>query len=227
MRPFLFLFLLVFSAAAEDAPRWNITAECQMVTLPQKLVLPLLADLNDEKKIEAAFSKIQELITKGDAQLVANIVARGRDDQTVFSESVEELRYATEFDPPQVPPNAPENVEVLKAWPVIGITPTSFDSRKVGALIELKAIVRKEGNAIDIETTPQHVRFLRWAKTDAGRLADGKSLFVEQPIFHTTKSTSTLTIRNGQRVLLGVHKLPEPAGTFEFFLLKVSATPAP
>jgi hypothetical protein len=229
----LLFFLPVLSIAlvslAEEpgARRWNITAECQMVTLSQKLALPLVSELNDETKIEAAFARLQELIGKGDAQLVANIVAKARDGEKIISENVEELRYATQFNPPQVPEKAPENLEVLKAWPVVGITPTAFDTRHVGAVLELEVTVAGEAKAIHIAANPMHVRFLRWSKTDAGALADGKHLFVEQPIFHLVKSMSSLTVRNGQRVLLGVHKLPEPAETMELFLLKVSAAPAP
>jgi hypothetical protein len=63
-------------------------------------------------------------------------------------------------------------------------------------------------------------------KTDAGRLANGERLAVEQPIFHTIKNTSSLVLKNGQRVLFGFHKLVEPADSIEMFLLRAVATPA-
>ena len=60
------LFLLAIggvirsSAGEEERPRWNITAECQMVTLPQKSALALLPELMDESTIETGFLKVQK-----------------------------------------------------------------------------------------------------------------------------------------------------------------------
>lgn len=48
-----------------------------MVTLPQKTALPLIAELNDEAKVEAAWTRVQEMIAKGEATLVANLIAKG------------------------------------------------------------------------------------------------------------------------------------------------------
>ena len=45
-----------------------------MVVLSQKAGLALLPDLLEETKLEAAFLKLQEMIAKGDAQLVSTLV---------------------------------------------------------------------------------------------------------------------------------------------------------
>jgi hypothetical protein len=205
--------------------KWNVTAECQMIVLPQKVALPLLPELLDEAKIEGAFAKLQELIASGTAQLAANLLLKSRDGEKAVAESIEELRYGTEFDPPQLPQNAPNDPAILKHWPVAGVTPTAFETRNVGATLEIEVNVAKEGALLDVAVIPLHVRFLRWAKTDAGRLANGERLAVEQPIFHTMKNISSLSLRNGQRVLLGVHKLTEPADTLELFILRVTVAP--
>ena len=214
-------------AAPAKSAKWNLTAECQMIVLPQKLALPLLPELLDETKIDAAFAKLQELIASGTAQLAANLVVKMRDGQRSVAESIEEMRYGTEFDPPQLPQNAPNDPAILKHWPITGITPTAFETRNIGATLEVEIAANESGRLMSVSAIPQHVRFLRWAKTDAGKLANGERLLVEQPIFHTMKNTTQLTLGNGQRVLLGIHKLTEPADTLELFILRVSATPAP
>ena len=218
---------LAVLCAAEEPRRWNVTAECQMIVLPQKLALPLLPQLNDEATIESAYAQLQEWIAKGDAQLAAHIVAKALDGEKAEAVAVEEFRYATEYDPPHLPTESPVNLEVLKAWPVVGITPTAFETRNIGASLEFECRVQSYRNVILTTCVPQQVRFLRWVKADAGVLPDGKRLFVEQPIFHSVKTTSIVALRNGQRVLLGVHKLPEPADALELFVLKVSAVLAP
>lgn len=206
-----------------------MTAECQMVTLPQKAALALLPELNDEAKIEAAFAKLQGMIERGEATLVANLVAKAKDGEKGYAESVEEFRYATEFDPPQVPTAAiADKPELLKDWPVVGVTPTAFETRNIGAILEIETTWIGDGGVLSVNVAPQHTRFLRWTRFDAGRLANGEHLSVEQPQFSSAKNTCSLLLRNGQRVVIGVHKLADAATeTIEIFLLKVSAVAAP
>jgi len=218
--------VLLTSASADDL-KWNVTSECQMIVLPQKVALSLLPGLKDEAKSEAGMAKVQDLIAKGEATLAAHLIAKSKNNEKVEAETAEELRYATEHNPPQLPVNAPEDIEVLKAWPVVAISPISFETRNVGQKLEADVRVGEDGKVLSVGAVVQHTRFLRWAKTDAGTLANGKQLFVEQPIFHVAKNTCSLTMRNGQWILVGVHKLVEPAETLEIFLLKVSASPAP
>jgi hypothetical protein len=68
---------------------------------------------------------------------------------------------------------------------------------------------------------PKHVRFLRNIKFDAGVLASGDHLNVEQPLFTTLSNTCSLQVRSGQRVLLGIHKVPAEENMMELFFLKI------
>ena len=49
---------------------------------------------------------------------------------------------------------------------------------------------------------------------------------IEQPRFFSTKVSNNLATKNGQRTLIGVHKLAVPEGKMEFFILRAIATPA-
>jgi hypothetical protein len=40
------------------------------------------------------------------------------------------------------------------------------------------------------------------------------------------KESSTFRVRNGERILLGAHKLPAPEKTFELFLFEAKASRA-
>src|SRR5687768_6261445 len=107
-----FFWLLIIASGiptlicAQDAPEklsWQVMAECQMVVLPQKAALPLIHELNDESKIDAAFARIQEMITREEATLVANLVVKGRAGEMLRSDSIEEIRYPTDYNPPDLP----------------------------------------------------------------------------------------------------------------------------
>jgi hypothetical protein len=91
-------------------------------------------------------------------------------------------------------------------------------------MLTLKVSVSGDGKWVDGTAAPEHVRLLRWDKFDAGKLASGDSLTVQQPHFHSMKNTLSLRLKNGQKTLLGAHKVPNAENTFEFFLLRISAT---
>ena len=113
-----------WSQNAEVRPRWEVIAECQMVALPEKLALPLIPDLRDETRIDVAFATLQQMMTRGEATLVANLLARGAGDATLTAESVEEYRYPASFAPPQVREEQPP--EELKELADRGAEPDVF-----------------------------------------------------------------------------------------------------
>lgn len=218
---------------ADDAPKppdakWTIIVECQMVVLPQKLAWPLLPDLNDDEKVDAAWTKLQQMIEHGQATLVANLSVRGDAGRRMVAEEIRELRYPTEFTPPQLPQTIPDQhgAEAIKNWPIVGATPTAFETRNVGATLELESKVSDDGQWIALQAVPQHVRFLRFEKFDCGVLRAGQHTNLEQPLFSTVKDTLTLHVRSGQRVLVGLHKVPEEGTTMELFFLRVRTQPA-
>lgn len=212
-------------AAQKPVPEWMVTAECRMIVVKEAAMLALMPELLDDAKIEAASAKLDAMLGKGEAQLAASLLVRTSDGVRGVGATIEEFRYPTEFDPPQVPTELPKEnpLEVLKAWPVVGITPTAFETRNMGPSLEIEAVVRPEGAGISVNAVPQHVRFLRWEKYEAGVLANGKHLTVDQPQFFTTKTFFSFDFRNGQVALVGVHKMIEPAGSYELVLLRVSA----
>jgi hypothetical protein len=208
--------------------RWNVIAECQMIVLPQMAALPLLPDLGDDEKIAAILEKLQQMIVRGEATLAGNLSVRGGAGVHLTAQSVEEVRYATEYTPPQLPTTVPKEkaAEFLKNWPHVGITPTAFETRNVGAMLELTATVSEDGQWLAVETTPKHVRLVRFAKFDAGTLASGGRLSVEQPYFSDLSDHLTMDVRSGQWVLVGQHKVPgEDArvNDMELFFLRVRA----
>ena len=226
--PTLIALGFAVSVLADDAvsqARWSLSAECQMIVLPQKLALPLIAEMNDDAKMEAAWATAQRMIAGGEATLVANLILKGEAGKLLLQSSVEEVRYPTEFDPPHLPQNVPKEkiLEVLKNWPVVGITPTAFETRHVGTTLELNATVSDDGEWISAEVTPQHVRLLRMDKFDAGTMPSGEHLTVEQPQFLSLKNSLKMHLRLGQRTLVGVHKLPGEENKMELFLLRITA----
>jgi hypothetical protein len=101
----------------------------------------------------------------------------------LLAESTLEVRYGVEFTPPQLPESIPKvgAAEFIKNWPIVGVTPTAFETRNFGETLQLTATVSRDGQWISMEVVPMHVRFLRFVKIDAGILPSGAHLSVEQP----------------------------------------------
>jgi type II secretory pathway component GspD/PulD (secretin) len=103
--------------------------------------------------------------------------------------------------------------------------PTAFETRNIGATLEVEPVLGPDGKTIDLNLVPQHVRLLDFPTVAGGRDANGHEWKIEQPRFYTAKTTTSLTVAAGQRVLLAEFRGPEGSDQIEFFILKVEVTP--
>jgi hypothetical protein len=216
----------------KEGPAFTLTAECQIVTLPQKAALKLLPDLLDEHKINTAYDRLQAMLAAGEAELVGNPVVKTQEGVKSESASADEFKYPTEWDPYEMPdpqklPKA-DMVAIIKNWPIVGFQPTAFETRDMGAQLEFTPKSHSLDNRyFEVEVTAKDTRFLGWYHAPAGTTPTGMVLTVDQPHFYSLKSTSTLRLESGQRFLLGVHKVPDDKGLMEIFLLRVTGSKAP
>lgn len=214
--------------AGKQRSAWKVFAECRMAALPQKAAIPLIAEFGEPEKVNDAWDHLERMVDSGAATLEADLIVQGADDEHLISECVEEMKYPSEYNPPPLPQHlslaaAPE---ALKMWPLIGATPTAFETRNVGRRIEFKARVSEDGAWIAISVEATHSRLREQAKFDFVELPGGEKLAIHQPQFNILESKSSFRLRNGEKILLGVHKLAKPEKTFELFVLQVKASRA-
>ena len=207
-------------------PQWNVRVEVLMVAMPQEKALALLPDLRDPAKIEAAVTQILTAIDRKEATLMGYPVVHTLDGERSVAETILEKRYPTEFEPPTTPQNAgqaplPAAATAISDTPI----PTAFETRNVGVTLEVEPHVSASGDWIRIDVVPQRVILLGFDSYDAVKTASGKVVKIDQPQFFTTKTTANLKLRNGQRCLLAVHKLPQPENQIEFYIIQAFATP--
>lgn len=147
--------------------------------------------------------------------------------QRAVIEIIREFRYPTEFDPPQIPQtfSPPTTSSAIGstsassgAFPVTPTTPTAFETRNTGVTLEVEPTVGPDGYTIDLNLVPQVVEFEGFINygspiktvSPASLLAGGGSTSVtltdnviNQPIFSTRKVTTSVSIWDGQTVVLG------------------------
>ena len=221
--------LLFFTPGFANEDPWNVRIEMQIVAIPDEIAVPLVTELMDEKKIESAYAKIQVLLAKGTAKLIGWPIVTTKPGQKAIVEAVDEIRYATEYDPPTVSftPNV-KTSEPVKIEPKADMTlfegiPKTFETRNTGVTLEVEPVLSPDAKMIALSVATQHVRLKGFNKITLEKSATGGKVTVEQPEFDTMKLTTELNLRNGQRILMGVFRVSDPAKHIEFFILKAEA----
>jgi len=149
--------------------------------------------------------------------------------QRAVIEIVREFRYPTQFTEPKVPDiqgrGSSNSTTTTIALPVVGpSTPSNFETRNTGVTLEVEPVVGPDGITIDLNLVPQVVEFegfinygspiktvnpallgfspstLLGMTTEAITLTDN---VINQPIFSTRKVTTSVSVWDGQTVVLG------------------------
>lgn len=149
--------------------------------------------------------------------------------QRAIIEIVREFRYPTEFTPPDVPDisgrGSSNSTTTTISLPVVGpSTPKSFATRNTGVILETEPVVGTDGITIDLNLVPQVTEFegfinygspiktvnpalLGFLGLPTGILANESITLtdnvINQPIFSTRKVTTSVSVWDGQTVVLG------------------------
>jgi general secretion pathway protein D len=144
-------------------------------------------------------------------------------------EIIREFRYPTEFEPPQIPQNFGNGqnngggggagavvVNLPGSFPVTPTTPTAFETRNTGVTLEVEPTVGPDGYTIDLNLVPQVVEFEGFINYGSPITSSGINLLtgaptqtvitpnvINQPIFSTRKVTTSVSVFDGQTVVLG------------------------
>jgi general secretion pathway protein D len=170
---------------------------------------------------------IRALNQKKGVDLLSAPKVTTKSGQRAVIEIVREFRYPTTFTPPQVPSitgggsgNGTVSISV-----VTPTTPQTFETRNTGVTLEVEPVVGPDGVTIDLNLVPQVVEFEGFINygspifginpnggTTVG--SGGITLFtpsqvlltnnvINQPIFSTRKVTTSVSVWDGQTVVLG------------------------
>jgi general secretion pathway protein D len=149
--------------------------------------------------------------------------------QRAVIEIVREFRYPTRFTEPKVPDisgrGSSNSTSTTIALPVVGpSTPTDFETRNTGVTLEVEPVVGPDGITIDLNLVPQVVEFegfinygspintvnpalLGFLGIPTGLVVDKAITLtdnvINQPIFSTRKVTTSVSVWDGQTVVLG------------------------
>jgi hypothetical protein len=220
--PLCAIFLAPISAYPEPpepprpSPKWSVHAEVLMVAMPQEKLLPLLPDLRDPAKIDAAVARILAAVQRKEAILTGYPSVTTSEGRFGEAEATEDKRFYYTFEVL----SAPDSKAVHEPLP-----PPEGESRRVGASFGMTPRVLDRGNLIELQFGAYRCEFLGMKSGSSLAEGGGKILKTLQPDFFRADVHAEMTIPQGQRALIGVHLIRKPENYMEIFVLQAWATP--
>lgn len=178
-----------FVSIPMDSP---VLAEAGLTLDGNKTGLQSLGILNEEH----ANNLLRKLSQQKGVDLMSTPSVTTRSGQKATVEVVREFIYPTEFDPPK---------QATQTEPLIPTTPTAFEMKPVGVRMEVVPTLMDNGS-IDLTVTPEATSFEGFIDygtpiTQAGKVVSENK--IQQPIFHTLKTTASFVMEPGQSVVFG------------------------
>lgn len=186
----------------------------EWIEMPQEKFHELTAEADPENPVPFKSSN-DGALRKELGQLIAN-KAEGvrminstevlaRSGQRAKIESIAEFIYPTEYDPALVEKSVGENKNrVAELYGNRLPTPTSFETRNVGATLEVDPVIGGDDRTIDLNLAPEVVYV--GGETEWGDYeSDDGELTVKMPMFYTMKVTTQVTMRASEYVMIGVN----------------------
>src|SRR6266478_6116530 len=141
--------------------------------------------------------------------------------QRAVVEVIREFRYPRTYTPPQVPSIGTTTTSGSQVVPVV-VTPTTpqdWETRNTGVTLEVEPVVGEDATTIDLNLVPQVVEFEGFinygspinavgVNTIAGAISTSVPVeltpnVINQPVFSTRKVTTSVSVYDGQTVVIG------------------------
>jgi hypothetical protein len=214
----------------------QVRVDVLMVSLPQDKALALLPALRDPERVSDAQAILLRMIGQKEATLIdwpeVTLHSGGRATCETFLEE----RYPTEFDQPTeaqtlsafTKKKRTPAEEALRFLRLAGLLiPVTYETRNTGVTLEVEALVAKDNHSVTLQLSSQYIWLGKMSRFETTTADVGKPAFVQQPVFHTRKTSPHLTMRNGERRLIYVGSPMEPGGKMELFILGATILPTP
>lgn len=196
-------------------------------------VLTLIADNVSDGQV---MMMMRGLDQKKAADVMVRPATVTRSGQTSKIEIIQELIYPTEYEPPELPQQIGGNFGIDPLGNIVGnqqpliapitpATPTAFDKRDVGVVLEVSPIVSADRRYIELSLRPEMVTFDGFVNYGtpirsgsgaglaqnggAGGVSSGNTLVevtpnrILQPVFSIIRSNTSVTVADGATLILG------------------------
>ena len=166
--------------------------------------------------------QVAQLVKDGKANIVETLVCIAKPGQKATSQSIEEMIYPTEYEPPSLPEQinfkTKEEAAAAKLTPrdlATGPTPSAWETRNVGSTLEIEPSIGEDNKTIDLRFVPEivyHVGNTVWAewKDQFGNKP------VQMPTFYTVRVNTSVTLGVGQYLMVAALSPKNKDGATDF-----------
>jgi general secretion pathway protein D len=141
--------------------------------------------------------------------------------QRAIIEVIRELRYPRTYTAPQVPSISSQSTTLVAGPVPVVVTPTTpqdWETRNTGVTLEVEPVVGGDATTIDLNLIPQVVEFEGFINygspinaigvntvgvISASQPVELTANVINQPVFSTRKVTTSVSVYDGQTVVLG------------------------
>lgn len=207
--------------AEESSAALGLTAEWIEVDLD---ILPsLLAKHGGNFDGKPLFEEITALLEAGKAERREVVYGRADFSTRMKIESIDELTYPTEYDPPEIPNVVTIQNATSDLVPRTAATPTAFETRNVGVTVEADPVLTETG-LIHLQISAEEVEFHGRDYQVDPKSPDAETVRgVWMPKFYTMKVTTSIHVKVDGTALVGTFKPSAPEKAGRRFLLFVHA----
>ncbi len=183
----------------EEPPSWDVTCEVFSLSLSEA------AKLKRMRKTDAQdYAGLVKRVESGKVKQEEFLMLRVVEGSSTALEEVSEMIYPTEFEPPELPNeihNLSEDLEKARML-VTPATPSAFDTKYVGSMMEVELEVNEEGS-VEVASALTLVSYLGVQVWGQG-LAE-----VEMPRFAVQSVKTSLKVKPDSATLMGSVSPPE------------------
>lgn len=210
----------------EALPSPMVRVDVLMLSMSEEKMLAVLPDLLDKDRIEKTVPELLEAVKRKEITLVGYQFVTTKSGQRAVAETVKEIRYPSGMTQ-EVAFNDMDRRIVATVGPFAEFdpsTPTYMETRNMGVTFEVEPTVSEDGKYIDLNVAPQHVELIGFLDPKqpgkTGGFVKGEvSVPTGVPLVFTAKDITSVTLRSGRHVLLGIHKTATPDNHVEIFIL--------
>ena len=204
-----------------------VRVDVQMVSISTLHALDLVPRLRDPRTIEAAVAKLQTMIAKKEATLLAWPVVWTPGGQMGTAETAEEKRSPRDRDNgggPHGNYTPPPRIFSLPHWSSLlrGHMPVAFETRRTGPMIEVEPAVAGDGRSIELNAMLQYVRCAGFARFVNGKFPGGIENHIERAEFVVTRTVSPFLVTTGRPVLAGCFYFQGKEPHVDLFILRAT-----
>ncbi len=201
-------------------PTRLIRVQVEFIDVSHEQLTELLCGTQVAANDDELRKQVGQLVKAGKATIVETLLCVAKDRKKGTTESIEEMIYPTEYEPPQLPCGGSNTSKAAadKANPqdtATGPSPSAWETRNVGSTMEIEPTLGDDKQIINLRLIPEivyHVGNTVWAewKDEYGNKP------IQMPTFYTLRVNTSVVLGVGQTLMMAALSPKNKDGATDF-----------